>query len=143
MDTNSILMMLQDKLPKDPMSTMNLRDRLDKMSDEQKGKFNSSLAMIKLKSHVVGLVLGLFLGVVGADRFYKGDIGMGIAKLVLYILGYVLLIFGASSYSTALMVIGGIMIFAAGVWVLVDWFLVWKGIKKDNLNKIMTALNSF
>ncbi|SQB97480.1 TM2 domain-containing protein [Helicobacter fennelliae] len=28
------------------------------------------------------------------------------------------------------------------VWIIVDLFLVWKGIKKDNLNKILQALRS-
>lgn len=54
-------------------------------------------------------VLGLLLGSFGVDRFYKGDIGLGIAKLLL-----------------SLIIIGFI-------WVIVDLFIVWKGIKKDNL----------
>lgn len=71
--------------------------------------------MIKLKSCVVGLLLGLFLGGLGADRFYKGDIGLGVVKLLFCWLTF-------------------------GIWAIIDLFLVWKGIKRDNLEKILMAL---
>ena len=113
MDTNSIMMMLQDKLPKDA-SVMTLRDRLDKASDTKRDEFSKTISMLNLKSPMTGLILGLFLGGLGVDRFYKGDIGLGILKIV---------------------TLGGF-----GIWILVDLFIVGKGIRKDNLQKVMMAI---
>lgn len=53
-------------------------------------------------------------GGLGVDRFYKGDIGLGIAKICTFC-GF-------------------------GIWWLVDLFLVPKGIKVDNLNKLNMML---
>lgn len=74
-----------------------------------------ALTALPLKDPVIGLVLSVFFGVFGVDRFYKGDIGLGIVKLLLCWLTF-------------------------GIWWLIDLFLVYKGIKKDNLQKIMQAL---
>lgn len=89
-----------------------LQNALEKVSDDKMAILN----MIPLKSPVVGLLLGIFLGLVGADRFYKGDLGVGVAKLIF-------------------------CIYTFGVWWIVDWFLVYKGIKEDNFNKIMQNIH--
>lgn len=77
------------------------------------------------------MVLGWSLGICGADRFYKGDIALGIAKLALFLVGCITVAIG----------IGGLLIFAALIWSFVDLFLVWKGIKQDNLDKILSVLS--
>ncbi|MGX2984108.1 TM2 domain-containing protein [Helicobacter sp. 23-1048] len=110
MDTNSIMMMLQDKLPKDIQSQQLLRDKLDKLNDTQRDELVQKLPLLNLKNPVVGLVLGLFLGGAGADRFYKGNIGLGVVKLF---------------------TLGGL-----GIWTIIDLFIVHKGIRKDNFEKV-------
>ena len=114
-------MALQDKLPKDAASLLMLRERLDKMSDAKKGEFAQSLPMLKLKSPKLGLLFGIF-GLYGTDRLYKGDIWLGLAKFAL-----------TNSFF-------GIVV--SGVWWIVDWFLVHKDIRKDNFQKVMSALES-
>ncbi|MDY2824108.1 MAG: NINE protein [Helicobacter sp.] len=125
MDTSVILMTLQDKIPSTSLPLV--KEKLEKASEDQ----ISSLAVLPLKSHIIGLVLGWSLGICGADRFYKGDMALGIAKLALFLVGCI----------TVSIAIGGLLIFAALIWSFVDLFLVWKGIKQDNLDKILSVLS--
>lgn len=125
MDSNAILMIISDKIPSENLPLV--QDKLENASED---KINS-LAVLPLKSHIIGLILGLLFGGFGVDRFYKGDIGLGIAKLALYII----------SWLTMIIYIGFLLFLIVGIWVIVDLFLVWKGIKKDNLNKILNSLN--
>lgn len=112
-------MTLQDKIPSTSLPLV--KEKLEKASEDQ----ISSLAVLPLKKSYIGLVLGWSLGICGADRFYKGDIALGIAKPALFLIGVI----------TINIVIGGLLIFAALIWSFVDLLLVWKGIKQDNLKK--------
>lgn len=125
MDKNAILMMLSDKIPSGSLPLLQ-----DKLKDASEDKINS-LATLPFKSHILGLILGFLFGIWGVDRFYKGDVGLGCVKLGLFIAGIIGTFF----------VIGGLFIPFVWVWSIVDLFLVWKGIKEDNLNKILTVLN--
>jgi TM2 domain len=58
------------------------------------------------KSRTVASVLGFFLGGLGVDRFYLGNIGMGVAKLLV---GWLTL----------------------GIWPLVDWIIILAGAAHD------------
>ncbi len=58
------------------------------------------------KSRTVASILGFFLGGLGVDRFYLGNIGMGVAKLLL---GWL----------------------TAGIWPLVDWIIILAGSAHD------------
>lgn len=109
MNALMLLSSWSDKIPSE--SAFMLQNQLENVDE----RVASSLAVLPLKEPFVGLLLGFFLGVFGIDRFYKGDIGLGIVKLLLCWLTF-------------------------GIWWLVDLFLVYKGIKQDNLQKIMQAL---
>lgn len=63
-------------------------------------------AGVSPKSRTVAAILGFFLGGLGIDRFYLGNIGMGIAKLLL---GWLTL----------------------GIWPLVDWIIILAGAAHD------------
>jgi hypothetical protein len=63
-------------------------------------------AGVSPKSRTVAAVLGFFLGGLGVDRFYLGNIGMGIAKLLVGWLTF-------------------------GVWPLVDWIIILAGAAHD------------
>ncbi|MCX2717124.1 NINE protein [Helicobacter sp. MIT 21-1697] len=99
------------KVPKNHLEL--LQGRLAQITDEKK---IASLGLIELKSPVVGLILGLLFGGLGVDRFYKGDTGLAIGKFL------------------------SCFIIVGFFWTIIDWFLVWKGIKKDNFEKINNQL---
>ena len=111
MNTLTLLSAWNNKIPSE--SYFMLQKQLESINIDENSAF--ALSALPLKEPFVGLLLGFFLGVFGIDRFYKGDIGLGIVKLLLRWLTF-------------------------GIWWLADLFLVYKGIKQDNLQKIMQAL---
>lgn len=135
---NTILMSLVGKLPS--TGEVVLRNKLEGVSDETLNKISASIPMLNLKSPGAGLVLGLLFGGLGVDRFYKGDIGLGFMKLLLlFILGFILnLAQTQPSDTTYTMLV--LFTVVAVIWMFADLFLVFSGIKKDNLNKILMIL---
>lgn len=109
MNTAILLSTWQDKIPSE--SAFLLSKQLENLDE----KDVITLSLLSLKEPFIGLILGIFFGVFGVDRFYKGDIGLGVAKLLLCWLTF-------------------------GIWWLIDLFLVYRGIKKDNLQKITQIL---
>ncbi len=66
------------------------------------------------KSVGLAYVLWFFLGGFGAHRFYMGRSGSAVAILLLNIFGWCTLFIG----------LGFVLLFAVGVWLLVDAFLI-------------------
>lgn len=143
MDTNAIVMSLQDKLPKDSIGIMTLRNELDKANAAQKEEFAKNLPLLDLKSPTKVFWLGSFLfGVLGAGRFMVGDMKLGTARLLLFIatcaLGYFLL---NSTLDEDLALAGGffcgVLYVAMMLWYVVDLFLTGKSLRKKNLDKCL------
>lgn len=80
------------------------------------------------RNYVVAILLAFFLGGLGAHRFYAGKIGSGIAQLVLTIIGWI----------TAIFVIGFFIIFAVGIWVLIDFIMIILGKFEDGDGNLIT-----
>ena len=89
-----------------------LRQRLSQLDDSQA---NQVIAAANVKNPTTALILSIFLGTLGVDRFYIGHIGLGVAKLLLAWLTF-------------------------GIWTIVDWFLIINATKKANLVAINNAL---
>lgn len=87
-----------------------LKDKLRTMDEE---KF-SLVSAVELKDPTTLLLVSLFLGALGIDRFMLGDTGMGILKLLT----------------------GG----CCGILAIVDWFTISKKTKEANFNKLMTMI---
>jgi TM2 domain-containing membrane protein YozV len=69
---------------------------------------------IKYKNPTVSLILSILLGSLGVDRFYVGDIGIGLAKLF---------------------TMGGFFI-----WQLIDIFMIVGVTKKKNMDQVRTYM---
>ena len=89
---------------------MYLKEKLAAM-DESKFTMVSS---VELKDPTTILLVSIFLGSLGIDRFMLGDTGMGILKLLT----------------------GG----CCGILTIIDWFTVSKKTKELNFNNLMTVL---
>ena len=89
-----------------------LRQRLSQLDDSQA---NHVIAAANIKNPTTALILSIFLGTLGVDRFYIGHIGLGVAKLLLAWLTF-------------------------GIWTIIDWFLIINATKKANLVAINNAL---
>lgn len=140
-DTNTIMMMVQDKLPKDMISLSNLRDRLDKLSDAKREELVQKLPMLNLKSPALVFWVGSFLfGHLGVGRFMIGDTLLGGIRLGLFIL-YLMSGFFAFISVTAGITISSIAVIAMGIWWIVDLLITGKKLRKKNLDKILQAIS--
>lgn len=72
------------------------------------------IQVLQLKDPTVSLIVSLLAGSLGIDRFLIGDIGLGVGKLL---------------------TCGG-----AGIWTIVDWFLIMSATKEKNLQRLQEAL---
>lgn len=102
------IMTNQKYFPEDKI--LYLKDKLRTMDEE---KF-SLISTIELKDPITILLVSIFLGSLGIDRFMVGDTGMGILKLLT--LG------------------------CCGILTIVDWFTISKKAKNINFNKVMSLI---
>ena len=72
------------------------------------------LHTIQFKDPIISLVLSLLVGGLGIDRFYIGDTGLGIGKMV---------------------TCGGL-----GIWTIIDLFLIMQATREKNLSRLLTLL---
>ncbi len=113
METNKVnayISQYKDKIPADKLVT--LKNALEKANDESE----NSLAMVKLKDPTFVLLMSIFFGGLGIDRFILGDTGLGVCKLL----------FGWITF---------------GIWPIIDIFACFKRAKELNLQSILMALN--
>ncbi|RRC98427.1 TM2 domain-containing protein [Prevotella sp. OH937_COT-195] len=120
---NAFLVLNQDNLPAEYMPM--IRQRLEVMDDSK----SFVLMSINLKNPFVALILSLFLGTFGIDRFYIGDYTNGMIKLLM---GIVVL------PTISVLTLGFGFILYAGY--IIDWFLIMGAAKKNNAKKMMMYL---
>ncbi len=88
-----------------------IRERLLQLDEAQWG----ALHITQFKDPTTALIISIVGGNLGIDRFYIGDTGLGIAKLV---------------------TCGGL-----GIWAIVDWFLISGATKEKNMIQLQQALS--
>lgn len=87
-----------------------VRDRLMQLDDTR----FSNLQMLQFKDPTTALIISILIGGLGIDRFYIGDTGMGIGKLL---------------------TCGGF-----GVWTIIDWFLIMGATREKNMEMLQQVL---
>ena len=85
----------------------------EKMKNIDEERF-ALVSTVEFKDPTTILLISLFLGTLGVDRFMLGETGMGILKLLTCGL--------------------------CGILTIIDWFNVQKKAKELNFNKLMTIL---
>lgn len=87
-----------------------IRDRLVQTDDN---KF-SLLSTAQFKDPTISLLISVFAGTLGIDRFFIGDTGLGVAKLL---------------------TCGGL-----GIWTIIDYFMIMGATREKNLQKLNQIL---
>ncbi len=85
----------------------------EKLLSLDEDKF-TMVSALDLKEPTTLLIISLFLGSLGVDRFMIGDTGMGVLKLLT----------------------GG----CCGILTIIDWFTIMNKTKELNFNKVMTLI---
>ena len=87
----------------EPHQLTAVRDRLISLDDSKA----PLVQMMQFKDPTTALIISVLVGHLGIDRFYIGDTGLGIAKLL---------------------TCGGL-----GIWTIVDWFLIMGATREKNI----------
>ena len=103
-DVNMFIMANKDYLPEAYLP--HLRNKLLAMNEDQW----ANILMVSFKSPTTMLMISIFLGELGIDRFMLGQVGAGIGKLLT----------------------GG----GCGIWWLIDLFNIGNATKKYNWTKL-------
>ncbi|HII3693468.1 TPA: TM2 domain-containing protein [Pasteurella multocida] len=107
----SYLLVNSNNFPNDKIFA--LKEKLSTITEDQK----LLVQLVGLKSPTTVLILSLFLGALAIDRFYLGDIFLGILKII------------------------SILFYGIGlIWVLLDIYLCYQHAKYYNFEKVMSIL---
>ena len=105
MDANLLLSTYGKYFPQERFA--DVKTILENMSEDKQ----AALAMAEFKDPTISLIISLLGGGLGIDRFYIGDTGLGIAKLL---------------------TCGGL-----GIWSIIDWFLIMGAVHEKNFQKLL------
>lgn len=111
MDTQKIDLFIMSNVKN--FESFQLQMLREKLSSMDESKWNL-ISTIGFKDPTTSLILSIFLGSLGIDRFYVGDIGIGVGKLI---------------------TCGGV-----GIWTIIDWFLIQKATRQKNMEHMMTII---
>ncbi len=105
MDSNLLLSTYGKYFPEEHFA--DVKTILESMSEDKQ----AALAMAGFKDPTITLIISLLGGGLGIDRFYIGDTGLGVAKLL---------------------TCGGL-----GIWSIIDWFLIMGAVREKNFQKLL------
>ena len=86
----------------------------EKLLDSDMNESDVLVLINSMKDPTISIILSILVGALGVDRFYIGDIGLGVGKLLT----------GGGCY----------------IWALVDIFLIMDATRQKNLELLLTHL---
>ncbi|EAH7563787.1 hypothetical protein DDI98_07380 [Campylobacter jejuni] len=138
MDFNSVLSNIGDKLPRDGVAAITLKEKFERLSEERKKDVLNQLPMLKLKSPALVFWVGTFLfGPFGVGRFMIGDMVLGFVRLAFVIIPIIFNIVASKSLQNIAYIL---VIVNWTIWWIVDMFLVGKKLRKQNYEKIANII---
>ena len=87
-----------------------VREKLLSLDDSR----SSIVHSLQFKEQTTALIISIFGGAYGIDRFYIGDTGMGVGKLL---------------------TCGGL-----GIWAIIDWFMIQGATREKNMQMFQNSL---
>lgn len=153
--TNEIFYQYKNLVPDN--CALKLKKAIEKADDNKE----EDLMMVKTYNPVTVLLLSIFLGAFGIDRFYIKDTGIGIGKLLFFpVISLLQIIYSVSlrqilvdiasnpyydptTKLTLIQIIPIIMIVAGviwAIWSLIDIYFSYKRCKEKNLDNVLLAL---
>ena len=87
-----------------------IREKMLEMDESKWGYIQT----IQFKDPTIALIISLLGGSLGIDRFFIGDTGLGIGKLL---------------------TCGGL-----GIWAIIDWFLIMGATREKNIEKLAQVM---
>ncbi|HEM3683248.1 TPA: TM2 domain-containing protein [Streptococcus suis] len=102
------------------------------LEDLDEGALNA-LMMVDMRQPLVALVLAIFFGEFGVDRFYIGDKRLGFAKLIAF----------GVSFITLFILIGFLLFMGLYIWKFIDCFLIMKACKEENYQRLMNQIHQY
>ncbi len=138
MDFNSVLSNIGDKLPRDGLAAITLKEKFERLSEERKKDVLNQLPMLKLKSPALVFWVGTFLfGPFGVGRFMIRDMVLGFVRLAFVIIPIIFNIVASKSLQNIAYIL---VIVNWTIWWIVDMFLVGKKLRKQNYEKIANII---
>ncbi|HFI0517983.1 TPA: TM2 domain-containing protein, partial [Streptococcus suis] len=102
------------------------------LEDLDEGALNA-LMMVEMRQPLVALILAIFFGEFGVDRFYAGNKELGFAKLIAFIISFV----------TLFILIGFLFFIGVYLWKFIDCFLVMRACKVANFERLMLQIHQY
>ncbi|HEL2475104.1 TPA: TM2 domain-containing protein [Streptococcus suis] len=102
------------------------------LEDLDEGALNA-LMMVELRQPLIALMLAIFFGEFGVDRFYIGNKELGFAKLIAF----------GISFVTLFILIGLLLFMGLYLWKFIDCFLIMKACKEENYQRLMAQIQQF
>lgn len=108
---NVQLFLMKNQKYFDPSQLPIVTEKINQLDDNQV----MILSAAGYKDPTIMLIISLFLGTLGIDRFLLGDITAGVLKLIS---------------------LGGL-----GIWTIIDWFLIQQKTKQSNFELFLDSIN--